>query len=451
MTKNILTLFAFIVAFSLSGIVHGQKLVESVAGIAGNELILLSSIEEAVLQEKASGNRAATEVIRCRVFEDAVIQKLFIDQARLDSIEVTPASVESDLNLRLNNFIIQAGSEEALEKYFNKSIFDIKADLREMLVDARMVREMQGILGEGISVSPADVRRYYNSIPKDSIPLVPALVEVSIIQMDPPSNEENKLFARQRILDLRSEILGGKSFQVMARLYSEDEGTAVRGGEVGFQPRGGLAKEYADVAFSLKNNTVSKVVETEFGFHIIQLIERRGDMVNTRHILIKPRLSPEDISLATSRLDSVANLIRRDSVTFEDAARVISTHKESRVNGGKLVRGDQETITTIFALEELDKEMYQVVRNLKVGEISDTYQTADENGNIVFRIVRLDNEIPAHRANLKEDYELMQTYALYDKQSKKFDEWIEKKFEVTYVRVSEEFKQCNFRYNKWLK
>lgn len=451
MTRTILTLSAFLVAFSLSGRIYGQKLIESVAGIVGNELIMLSSIEEAVLQEKSSGNRASTEVIRCQVFEDAVIQKLFIDQARLDSIEVSPASVESDLNLRLNDFIIQAGSEEALENYFNKSIFDIKADLREMLVDARMVREMQAILGEGISVSPADVRRYYNSIPKDSIPLVPALVEVSIIQMDPPSNEENKLFARQRILDLRSEILGGKSFQVMARLYSEDPGTAVRGGEVGFQSRGGLAKEYADVAFSLKNNTVSKVVETEFGFHIIQLVERRGDMVNTRHILIKPRLSPEDISLATTRLDSIANLIRRDSVKFEDAARVISTHKESKVNGGKLVSGNQETITTIFALEQLDKEMYQVVRNLKVGEISDTYQTADENGNIVFRIVRLDNEIPAHRANLKEDYELMQTYALYEKQSKKFDDWIEKKFEITYVRVSEEFKQCNFRYNKWLK
>ncbi|MBE0676258.1 MAG: peptidylprolyl isomerase [Bacteroidales bacterium] len=451
MIRYITILSALVIICFTNNQASGQKLAESVAGIVGNELILLSEIEENVNQMRSSGNRTPVEELRCQVFEESVIQKLFIDQARLDSIIVTPESVEGDLNLRLNNFITQIGSEAALESYFEKSIYEIKADLREMLIDARMVREMQATIGEGISVTPADVRRFYNSMHKDSIPLVPALVEVSIIQMDPPYNEENKLIARQRILDLRSEILGGKSFEVMARLYSEDEGTAVRGGEVGLSPRGLLAKEYANTAFSLKNNTVSKVVETEYGYHIIQLIERKGDLVNTRHILIKPRLSQADIVSATSKLDSIADLIRNDSVKFENVARLMSTHKDSRINGGKLVKGDPESRTSVFALEELDKDMYQIVRNMKVGDISQAYRTVDENNNPVFRIVRLDREIPAHEANLKDDYELLQAYALYDKQSKKYMEWIQSKFEVTYVRVSSEFKQCNFQNDKWLK
>ncbi len=445
----IITLLLAIISFNQK--TFGQKLVESVAGIVGNEMILLSDIEESVTQMRMGGDRTPIERLRCQIFEEAVIQKLFIDQARLDSIIVTPASVESDLNMRLNQFIIQAGSEEILENYFNKSIYEIRADLREMLVDARMVREVQATIGEGITVTPAEVRRYFNSMPPDSIPIIPAMVEVSIIQIDPPSSEENKLIARQRILELRSEILGGKNFETMARLYSEDPGTAIRGGEVGFQPRGGLAKDYAEVAYGLKENTVSRVVETEFGFHIIQLIDRRGDMINTRHILIKPRLSADDVILATQRLDSIANLIRNDSIKFETAARFLSSHKDSRINGGKLVKGDPENRTSLFALEELDKEMYQVVRNLKVGEISDAFETTDDNGNKVFRIVRLDREMPAHQANLKDDYELLHSYAMYEKQSKKYIDWIEKKFEVTYIRISEEFKQCDFQYSKWMR
>jgi peptidyl-prolyl cis-trans isomerase SurA len=450
--KRYLFLITLLLAVtSINQHISGQKLVESVAGIVGNEMILLSDIEESVTQMRMGGDRTPIERLRCQIFEEAVIQKLFIDQAKLDSIIVTPASVESDLNMRLNQFIIQAGSEEILEEYFNKSIYEIRADLREMLVDARMVREVQSTIGAGLTVTPAEVRRFYNSMPKDSIPLIPAMVEVSIIQIDPPSSEENKIIARQRILELRSEILAGKNFETMARLYSEDPGTAIRGGELGFQPRGGLAKEYAEVAYGLKSNSVSRVVETEFGFHIIQLIDRKGDMINTRHILIKPRLSSDDIITATQRLDSIANLIRNDSVKFEAAARFLSTHKDSRVNGGKLVKGDPENRTSIFALEELDKEMYQIVRNLKVGEISDAYQTSDENGNAVFRIVRLDREMPAHEANLKDDYELLHTYAMYEKQSKKYSDWIEKKFEVTYIRISEEFKQCDFQYSKWMR
>jgi peptidyl-prolyl cis-trans isomerase SurA len=451
MIRKIVAFSAIIIALSITEVARGQKLIESAAGIVGNELIMLSDIEEQVLQRISSGDKTPVSRIRCQVFEESVVQKLFLDQARIDSIIVPPSSVEGDINMRLNNFINQIGSEEALEEYFNKSIYEIRADLRDLFVDDRTVREVQASIAEGITVTPADVRRYFNSIPKDSIPLIPAMVEVSIIQIDPPSSEENKLIARQRVLDLRSEILGGKSFEVLARLYSEDEASAMRGGETGFLPRVGLAKEYADVAFSLKGNTVSRVVETEFGFHIIQLIDRRGENINTRHILIKPKLTPDNIIKATQRLDSIANLIRRDSISFETSARQVSTHSDSRMNGGKLVKGDPDQRVTMFALEELDKEMYQVVRNMKVGEISQAYRTVGDKNQTVFRIVRLDNEIPAHRANIKDDYELLKAYALYEKQSKKYSDWIENKFKVTYTRVSEEFKQCDFTHKQWLR
>jgi peptidyl-prolyl cis-trans isomerase SurA len=448
MIKKTIKLSAIIVMLSLPFALNGQKLIESVAGIVGNERILLSDIEGQVVQMKSSGNRMPIQELRCMIFEKAVEQKLFVDQARIDSIIVTPDQVEGRLNMSLNYYINQAGSEKVLEEAYKKSLIEIKNDLREVLIENQTIQQVQSSIAEGITVTPAEVKRYYNTSPKDS--LVPAMVELSIIQIDAPQNEENTILARQRILDLRSEILGGKSFEIMARLYSDD-GSAARGGEVGFKAKGGLLKEYADVAFTLKPNTISRVVETEAGFHIIQLIDRRDDLINTRHILIVPKLSTDDIIKATSTLDSIADLIRRDSVKFEDAARYASTHKESRTNGGKFVQEYEDTRRTLIPLEDLDPEMYQIVRNLKVGEISKAYRSTGENGKPVFRIIRLDNERPAHRANLKDDFELFQIEALYEKQNKKYTEWIEKKFEVTYIKVSEEFSQCNFTNKEWLK
>jgi len=449
MIKKTISLTFILLIVSASNIIYGQKLVESVAGIVGNEPILLSSIEEQVLQMRNQGTRIPVTQLRCMIFEEVVIQKLFLDQARIDSVIVTPDQVEGELNMRLNYYINQAGSEKVLEEAYSKSIIEIKNDLREMLIESSIVRQVQSSIAADITVTPNDVKKYFNNNAIDT--LLPAMVEISIIQIDPPENEENLLLARQRILDLRSEILGGKSFEIMARLYSEDLGSAVRGGEIGFMPRGKLLKPYADAAFSLKPNAISRVVETEAGFHIIQLIDRRDDMVNTRHILIVPKLSTDDMIKATATLDSIADLIRRDSIPFEAAARFISTHKESRTNGGKYIQSNSETRGNLIAIDDLEPELYQTVRNMKVGEISKAYRSIDQNGRPVFRIVRLDNEIPAHRANLKDDFELFQNEALYEKQSKKYSEWIEKKFEVTYIKVSEEFSQCDFTHKKWMK
>jgi len=437
----------------LSGIsvARSQVLVESVAAIVGNEVIYLSDIENMILELRSNGNKTPTEELRCRVLRELMTSKLFLDQARIDSIEVTDDMVENELNARLNDAIRKSGSEEALEAYFRKSMIEIKRDIRKALVEQEIINQVQGTIAENIKITPNELKKFHASIPKDSLPVIPARVQISIIQLDPPENEENKAEARQRLLELRGRILAGESFKALAILYSEDPGTASRGGELGFMLRGELEKPYADEAFSLTKNTVSRIVESKYGFHIIQLIDRNGDLINTRHILIRPKVKSEQAARAMNRLDSLANLIRKDSLKFEDVAKRFSTHKDSRINGGKFVSTNPSKRETWFTLDELNQQMYVQVRDLKVGEISEPFRTTDESNNDVFRIIRLDNELPAHRANLKDDYQSLGDAALMNKRSKTYNDWIKSKIEVTYIRVSDEFESCDFLKEGWLK
>lgn len=432
-------------------LVNAQKLVESIAAIVGNEVIYLSDLENTIADVRRGGNKTPVDQLRCKVFEEMLVSKLFLDQARIDSIIVTDDAVEGDLNMRMNDAIRRAGSEEALETYFKKSMIEIRRDIKKTMLEQEIVREVQNKIATNITVSPAALKRFYSSLPKDSLPVVPAKYQISIIQLDPPSSEDNKADARQRLLDIRSQILAGKSFNVLAIIYSEDTESAKNGGEIGFLTRGELEKEYADAAFSLTKNTVSKIVETKFGFHIIQLIDRKGEMVNTRHILIRPKVKPEQAEKAMSKLDSLANLIRKDSIKFTDTALRYSTHKDSRINGGKLVSPNPSDRITWFTLQELNQEMYVIIRNMKVGEISEPFKTTDENNNVVFRIIKLDNELPAHTANLKDDYQDLYNEALAAERTKEFDKWVKQKIEITYLKISEEFKSCDFLKNGWLK
>ncbi|MCU0454741.1 MAG: peptidylprolyl isomerase [Bacteroidales bacterium] len=446
-----LLLIAAIILLAGTRTAGGQVLVESVAAIVGNEVVYLSDVETGVADSRRDGYRGSIEDLRCGVFQQLLVAKLFLDQARIDSIIVNESDVEGELNARLNDYIRTAGSEDALVKYFGKSITEIRKDARKVLVEQATIREVQRNIAEGIKVTPSELRRFFNNIPRDSLPVIPQKVQLSLIQLDPPQNEENKAEARQRLLDIRGRILEGASFSVQAIMFSEDPGTAANGGELGFMMRGELEKPYADAAFSLTKNTVSRVVESRYGFHIIQLIDRNGDMINTRHILIKPKVKPEQAARAMNRLDSIANLIRKDSITFANAALRFSTHKDSRINGGKFVSSNPSERDTWFTLEELNPEMYVKVRDLKIGEISDPFRTTDENNDVVFRIVKLDNEIPAHRANLKDDYQNLYSAALLNKQTKTYDDWVKKKIETTYIKVSEEFKSCEFLKLGWIK
>lgn len=430
---------------------RSQVLLESVAAIVGNEVIYLSDLENVVADMRRSDPRLPADRLRCEYFNEMLTSKLFLDQARIDSVIVTEDVVEGELNMRVNDAIRRAGSEEALEAYFRKSMLEIRRDIRKSLVEQETVREVQNTIAQNISVTPASLKRYFSSIPKDSLPVVPAKYELSLIQVDPPSNDDNKAEARQKLLDIRSQILGGKSFNVLAMVYSEDTESAKNGGEVGYLTRGELAKEYADVAFSLTKNTVSRIVETKFGFHIIQLIDKKADMVNTRHILIRPKVKPEQAQAAISKLDSISDQIRKDSLKFETAAIRYSTHKDSKINGGKMVSTNPSERITWFTLEELNQDMYRVVRDLKVGEISEPFRTIDENNNEVFRVVRLDKVLPAHTANLKDDYQALYNAAMSEERNKAFQKWIREKTAITYIKISDEFKTCEFLKNGWLK
>jgi peptidyl-prolyl cis-trans isomerase SurA len=448
--KRILLTLAGIMICGLSAL-QSQVLVESVAAIVGNEVVYLSDIENLVIEMKRNGNKLPSDQQRCIVLNELLVSRLFLDQARIDSITVTEDAVEGHVSMNINSAIQSAGSEKALEEYFGKSMEEIRRDIRKALMEQEITREVQSGIAENISVTPNQVKKYYSAIPKDSLPVIPAKVQLSIIQLDPPGNEENKAEARQKLLDIRSQILAGKPFNILATLYSEDLGTARNGGELGYTVRGSLEKEYADAAFSLTKNSVSRIVETRYGFHIIQLIDRNGDLINTRHILIKPKVKPEQAVKAISTLDSLANLIRKDSISFENAAMLYSSHMDSRINGGKLVSTNPSERITWFTLEELNPEMYVKVRDMKQGEISEAFRTTDDDGNIVFRIVKLDNEIPAHRANLKDDYESLYISALQDARSKTYQDWINKKIGNTYIKVSDELETCDFLKKGWLK
>ncbi len=429
---------------------NAQVLVESVAAIVGNEVIYLSDIENGVIDARRGNPRIPVEDLRCGVFQELLIAKLFVDQARIDSIQVTDDAVEGDLNMQINDAIRTAGSEKALEDYFKKSMIEIRRDIRKALVEKQVVSEVQSSITSDLSITPNDVKRYFNTIPKDSLPVIPSKVQLSVIQLDPPNNEENKAEARQKLLDIRSQILAGKSFNVLAVLNSED-GSGINGGEVGYKLKGELEKPYADAAWSLAKNTVSKIVETKYGFHIIQVIDRKGDLVNTRHILIRPKVKPEESEKALAKLDSLTRLIRKDSLKFEDAAFRFSSHLDSRINGGKFVSTNPSDRINWFSLDELNSEMYKKVRDLKVGEISEPFQTADEIGNVVFRVVRLDNEIPAHRANLKDDYQVFYNATLMNERQSSYQQWIREKIETTYIKISDELKSCKFLEAGWLK
>ena len=278
---------------------------------------------------------------------------------------------------------------------------------------------------------------------------MPAKVQISIVQNDPPDNETNILEVRQRLLDLRRRIIEGESFRALAIMYSEDDGSAPRGGEIGFSSRTNLDKEYADEAYSLKKNSVSRVVESEFGFHIIELIDRNGDMVNTRHILMKPKVKPDQIIEAVNRLDSIADLIRKDSITFELAAFRFSTDMDSRLNGGKYVTED--TRENLIEIDKLPPDTYRVVRDLQIGEVSEAFKTVDSKGNTVFRIVKLNTRSEPHKVNLKEDFNYIQEQSFANKRSNVYRDWIVEKMEVTYIKISDEFKTCQFYNEGWLK
>ena len=438
MVKNII-LFVLIVS---SGIVKGQNIiVDEVVAVVGNKEVLLSDIEKNYKQMMLQRIPFSGD-LKCQIFEDLLIEKLLLNQAQIDSIEVSDMEVEMEMNNRLNYYIGQIGGEKELEEYYDMSLVQIKDDLREDLRDMLITQQMKmNIIGD-LRVTPSEVKNFYKSIPEDSIPLIEGQVEYYQILLNPPFNEDAELEVRQKLLDLRERILNGERFSKLAALHSEGP-SAPMGGDIGFSSRTDLDPEYAKAAFALQEGAVSKIVESAFGYHLIQMVERKGDMIRTRHILMKPKVSPEQISAALSKLDSIAELIKNDSLKFEGAARKYSEDKETRVNGGQVV--NPVSGNALFEIQDLPQMDYGVLKNLQINEVSKPFMTRDLNEKVVFKIVMLKRQIEPHRANLEYDFPLISQMTKQQKQQEMLFKYLEEKQKTTYIRLKGSFENCDFQ------
>jgi peptidyl-prolyl cis-trans isomerase SurA len=442
----------FFLLLLTTGVFAQQYVLDRVVAVIGNEIILQSDIENQYLQMKFNGYPMST-TSKCQILESMLEQKLMVTQAKIDSIEVSEATVQVELDRRMNDFIMRAGGERELEAYFKemyngKSIAQVKEDFHDMIYEMLLSREMESEITKDIKITPSEVRSYFKKISADSLPTIPEQVELQQIQIFPKVPEANIFEIKEKLLSLRKRILNGESFVTLAVLYSED-GSASQGGEIGFMGKAELDQEYAKAAFSLKENAVSNIVQSEFGYHIIQLIERKGDRVNTRHILMRPKVPIDAKSQAIHRLDSIARLLRVDSMKFEQAAFLYSEPLNTVVNAG--LKFNPQSGTSLLFAEDLTPEEARVVKPMQVGEISEAFETTDEKAKTVIRILYLKNRLAPHKANLDQDYTTLQNMALQEKKETVIKNWISEKQTSTYMKVDPSFKSCPFNSKGWFR
>ena len=429
--------------------------VDEVVWIVGDDAILRSDIETMRMQATMEGIKFSGNP-DCAIPEQIAVQKLFKHQAEIDSIEVTDADVAAEVEQQINYWLEMVdGSRERLEEYKHQPLSQIRNDLREDLKDRQMVQRMKQKLVEDIAVTPADVRRYFQNMPADSVPFVPTEVEVQIIQQTPVIEVEELNRVKDELREYTERVnKGDAAFQTLARLYSEDPGTARRGGELGLVGRGTLDPAFAAVAFNLTDpKKVSKIVESEFGFHIIQLIEKRGDKVNVRHILRKPVVSEMAIEKTLGRLDSIAADIRSGKFTFEDAAPLLSDDKDTRYSKGLMSTNMMTTghTSSKFRMQDLPPEVAKVVDTMQVGQISQPFQMINQRGKTVCVIAKLKNRIDGHKATVTEDFQTLKDVVLNKRREERIHQWVVDKIKTVYTRLNDEYKDCEFEYEGWNK
>ncbi|MDD2994612.1 MAG: peptidylprolyl isomerase [Paludibacter sp.] len=444
--------FLFLSLISMAIGLHAQKnIIDEVIWIVGDEAILRSEVEQQRIRAQYEGTPIQGDPY-CVIPEQIAINKLFLHQAVLDSIEVSESAVMNQVENQLNFFISQIGSKEKMEEYFRKNTPALREDLRIMFREQMIIQQMQQKLVGDIKSTPADVRRFFNNLPVDSIPMVPAQVELQIISFEPPVPIEEINRVKERLRDFTERVNSGTTdFSVLARLYSEDTESAKRGGELGFMGRGQLVPEFSAVAFNLTDpKKVSRIVQSEFGFHIIQLIEKRGDRINCRHILMKPRVSLEYKNKAIQRLDSIAGEIRNGKITFENAVMNYSLDKNTAMNAGLML--NEKSGTSKFEYQDLPQEVAKIVYGMNVGEISKPFSMINPQTNKeVVAIVKVKSKTENHRANLTDDYQMLKNYYEGMKREEFIKNWIVKKQRETYISIDPKWQNCEFQYPGWIK
>ena len=430
-----------------------NNVIDEVVWVVGDEAILKSDVESARLDALYHGIKFDGDPY-CVIPEQLAVQKLFLHQAEIDSIMVSEQEVMGGIEQQMNYYIDQTGSKEKMEEYFNKTSSQIREMIRENIRNGMIVDRMQQKIMGDIKIVPADVRRYFKDLPQDSIPFIPTQVEVQIITLEPKIPQEEIDRVKKTLRDYAERVEKGEiSFGTLARLYSEDPGSARRGGEYGFQSRGEVVPEFANVVFNLTDpKKVSKVFETEYGYHIAQLIEKRGDRVSYRHILMKPKVEEKELEKSLNRLDSVAKDIRNAKFTFDDAATYLSQDKDTRNNHGLMA--NPKTGTARFEMQDLaqvSQEVAKIINELNVGEISEPFTMVNNKGKEVCAIVKLKARIDGHKATITEDYQRLKSIVEAKRGEEKLDKWIREKQKSTYVRINENWVKCDFKYPGWIR
>ena len=436
--------------FSSEVVIAQDNVIDEVIWIVGEEAILRSEVEEERLRAQYEGQPIAGDPY-CVIPEQLAIQKLFLHQAELDSIEVNESSVSSQVDMRMNYYISQIGSKEKMEEYFRKTSSEIREEMMTMVRNQMIIQQMQAKLTENINPTPAEIRRYYNTLPSDSIPMVPAQVEVQILSIEPsvPLEETERIKTRLREFTERVHS-GSADFSMLARLYSEDVESAKRGGELGFVGKGQLVSEFANVAFNLTDpKRVSRIVQTEYGYHIIQLIEKKGDRINCRHILLKPRVSVDDKVRAVERLDSIRGLVVDSGMPFELAVAQFSEDKNTMMSGGTMT--NMNTGASKFEYQDLPAEIAKQIYVLKEGEVSQPFAMVDRTKNKeICAIVRLKSKRDAHKANLVDDFQVIRDMYAQKLSGELIDQWIRDKQQEIYVSIDPAWRGCDFQYPGWV-
>lgn len=429
-----------------------SSIVDEVVWVVGDEPILKSDVEVARLQMEMEGQKIDGDP-DFRIPEQIAIQKLFLHQAELDSVEVTESEVTSGVERQLNAWIQAVGSREKLEEYRGQSLTAIRDGLRTDYRNQLLMQEERRKIVGGITVTPADVRRYFAKLPQDSLPYVPTEVEVQIIMQHPKIAPEEINRVKDQLREFTDRVTKGETtFATLARLYSEDPGSARQGGELGYVGRGVLDPAFAQVAFNLSDpKKISKVVESEFGYHIIQLIDKRGDKIKVRHILRIPRVSEAATDSMRIRLDSLATDIRADKFSFEEAAAFASDDKDTRNNHGLMSFNGEDGRTSKFQMKDLPTGVAREVEKMEVGDVSNAFRMINEKGKTVVAIVKLKSRTPAHRATITEDFQVMKNLVLQKERAEFLHKWVVNKIKTTYVRMKDRYKTCNFEYEGWVK
>ena len=437
-------------AFAVSA-QSNNNIIEEVAWVVGDQPIYKSEIEE-MYQQMLYDRTVIKGSPYCFVPEQIAIDKLFLNQADIDTVEVQQSQVTQQVESWINYLVTNLGTKEKVEEYFRKSIPELREWRREAVANQSRIEQVKRSLVSNIKSTPNDVRRYFQNLPDDSIPFVPLQVETQIITINPVIPRQEIEDVKARLRGFTEKVNSGETdFSTLAILYSEDPGSSVRGGEIGFLGRGHLEPEYANVAFNLNDpKKVSKIVETQYGYHIIQLIEKRGDRINTRHILLRPKVGDEDLKNSVFRLDSLATNIRNGKFTFDEAAQYVSQDKDTRYSKG--IMTNSNTGTTRFQMSELPQEVAKKVDGMKVGEVSDAFIMMDPKSNReVVAIVRLTNRIAPHKANLSDDFQHIKDMYENSQRNKIITDWLAKKIKQTYVKIEDGWNECEFQHEGWIK